>query len=188
MRLSRLLGVLGAAISYPFILVSILFSPWFSIYDNALSDLGNTSLNGSISWVFNAGLIISGFLIACFALTKFVNRIVVRIVSWALPLTVAGVDLDLIGIFPENRGEIHGVVSVIFFTLMILGMLIYGFVSLPLGSQTIRAIAFAFAITSIVIWFAPWPWKGVAIQETLTSIMGSLWLILVAVNRQRASK
>jgi len=188
MRVSRLLGVLGATISYPFILVSIVLSPWFSIYDNALSDLGNTSLNGSVGWVFNAGLMLSGFLIACFALTKFVNRIAVRIVSWALPLAVAGVDLALIGIFPENRGEIHGVVSVIFFTLMILGMLIYSFASRHLASHIIGSIALAFAVTSIVIWFAPWPWKGVAIQETLTSMMGSLWLILVAMNRQRASK
>ncbi|MEM1547135.1 MAG: DUF998 domain-containing protein, partial [Candidatus Methanomethylicia archaeon] len=68
MRYYIVLGVLGAVIAYPFIGISIMLSPWFNPYENALSDLGNIALNGLTAYIFNLGLILSGFLIALFAL------------------------------------------------------------------------------------------------------------------------
>jgi hypothetical membrane protein len=36
-------------------------SPWFNHYNNALSDLGNIAWNGWVAFIYNFGLIFSGF-------------------------------------------------------------------------------------------------------------------------------
>ena len=65
---SRLLGLLAAVSSYPFVPASIILSPWFNFYDFALSDLGNMTVNAPIAYIFNAGIMLSGLFVAAFAL------------------------------------------------------------------------------------------------------------------------
>lgn len=181
MRLYKVLGILGATVAYLFIAISIFASPWFSFYDNALSDLGNTVLHASTTWVFNLGLILSGLFEASFAVLLSLRNSSWKYLAWSFPLVLAGVDFELIGVFSENVGRTHFVVSVIFFSSMILTMLIYGFASRPLGSPSIGVVALVFSVASAVVWFVSWPWRGVVIQETITSVMASLWL-LVCIN------
>ena len=89
------------------------------------------------------------------------------------------VDLALIGFFPENTGWTHFLVSVILFSLMVVTMLVYSYCSWPLGSPRIGAISLAFGIATAIIWFVRWPWLGVAIQETLSCLMTSVWILMV---------
>jgi len=180
MRLQAMVGILGAVAAYPFIAASIVLSPWFDFYNNALSDLGNTALNASTAWIFNSGLILSGGLLACFAALVSLRRRSKEYLSWTVPTTAAGIDLALVGIFPENVGLMHFVVSVILFSLMAIIMLIYSYYSRRLGSPKIGAVGLAFGIAIAVIWFVAWPWHGVAIQETLSCLMTSAWLLLVS--------
>jgi len=105
MKLYRLVGPIGAVVAYPFIIVSILLSPWFNFYDNALSDLGNMTLNGPVALVYNSGLVLSGALVASFAFLVSVKNRSWKYLCWSILLTVAGADLALIGIFPEDAGE-----------------------------------------------------------------------------------
>lgn len=182
MKIHKLLGVLGAVIAYPFIVVSIALSPWFSFYDNALSDLGNIALNGSVAFVYNLGLILSGSLVAMLASLICMKHRSWKYLCWSVLLTIAGVDLALIGVFTEDSGRIHGLVSEIFFMSIILVMLIYGFCSWPLGSPIPRAIALAFSIAPAIVWIVRWPWHGVAIQETITSLMATIWLIILSLH------
>ncbi|MFH0897336.1 MAG: DUF998 domain-containing protein [Candidatus Bathyarchaeota archaeon] len=179
MRLHRVLGILGATVAYFFIAVSIVVSPWFNFYDNALSDLGNTALHSSTAWIFNTGLVLSGIFEASFAFLISRQRPSWKYLIWTVPLSVAGADLAMIGFFPENAGIVHLLVSVILFAFMSMAMFIYSYVSWPLGTPAIGAVALTFGLASVFVWFTQWSWKGVAIQETLTSAMASIWLILI---------
>lgn len=180
-KVYRLLGFLSALAAYPFIGVSMMLSPWFNPYNNALSDLGNIARNGWVAFIYNFGLVFSGLLVALFAiLTSFKYRSW-KYVSWSTLLTAAGFDLALIGFFPEDAGRIHGVVSVIFFVSIILVMLAYGFCSKHLGSPATGAIAILLSVSSIIVWTVRWPWQGVAIQETFASLAASTWLIMVSI-------
>jgi hypothetical membrane protein len=64
--------------------------------------------------------------------------------------------------------------------MIVVALLAYGYVSWLLGSPRIGAVALTFGILSSFIWFIRWPWTGVAIQETVTSRMTAIWLLLVA--------
>lgn len=176
----RVLGVVAALAAYPFILASIVLSPWFNVYDNALSDLGNTITNGRIGYVYDAGLVVSGALVFAFSVLMSRESRDRRILVWTVPLMIAAFDLAMVGVFSENTGHIHAVVSEIFFLMIVVTMLAYSYVSWPLGSPRVGAVALAFGVLSAYIWFSSWPWSGIAIQESVTSGMTAVWLILVA--------
>lgn len=173
-------GIAAALAAYPFILASVALSPWFNLYDNALSDLGNTVSNGQVGYVYDAGLVASGAMILLFAVLLSRGARDRRVLIWTVPLMLAAVDLAMVGVFSENTGHIHGVVSEVFFLMIVVAMLAYSYVSWPLGSPRIGAVALVFGILSAVIWYVTWPWSGVAIQESVTSGMTAVWVILVA--------
>ena len=174
-------GILGVIVPWSSVLTSVALSPWFNIYDNALSDLGNIGRNSPVAYVFNAGLIVSGASIALFAFLLSVKRRSWEFLVWTIPLFFGAANLALIGVFSEDAGIIHGVVSVIFFALIAITAFIYSYASWPLGSPRIGAVALFFGIASAFVWFIPWPWHGVAIQETATALMATVWLILVSI-------
>jgi hypothetical membrane protein len=176
----RILGVIAALAAYPFILASIALSPWFNVYNNALSDLGNTVTNGSVGYVYDAGLVVAGALIFVYALLLLRAAPSLKAAVWTVPLMMASFDLALVGVFSENTGRIHGVVSEVFFAMIVVTMLAFSYVSWPLGSPKVGAVALVFGILSSLIWFTKWPWTGIAIQEAVTSGMTAIWLILVA--------
>jgi hypothetical membrane protein len=175
----KVIGFAAALVAYPFILASIALSPWFNLYNNALSDLGNTVTNGNVGYVYNAGIVLAGIL--SFAFGALLSRGSRRLtLAWTVPFMVAGLDLALVGIFSENTGSIHGTVSEVFFLMIVVAMLAYSYVSWPLGSPKIGAVALVFGILSAIIWYVQWPWTGVAIQEAATSGMTAVFLLLVA--------
>jgi hypothetical membrane protein len=179
----RLLGALSSLIAYPFIASSIALSPWFNTYRNALSDLGNIARNSPVAFIYNLGLIITGLLASSFALLVSIRCRSRRCLGWSIPLLAASVDLSLIGFFPEDAGAIHGVVSVAFFTLIILTMLAYSACSLRLGSRRAGVAAALLAASSIAVWTIRWPWRGVAIQETAAALMASALLMVASLNK-----
>jgi hypothetical membrane protein len=176
----RILGVIAALAAYPFILTSIALSPWFNLYNNALSDLGNTVTNGSVGYVYDAGLVVAGALLFIYAVLLLKASPSRKAAAWTIPLMIASFDLVLVGVFSENTGRIHGVVSEVFFAMIVITMLAFSYVSWPLGSPEVGAVALVFGVLSSLIWFTKWPWTGVAIQEAVTSGMTAIWLILVA--------
>ena len=179
MKLYQVFSIAGTIAGFLLIGVCISLSPWFNFYNNALSDLGNMALHGSTGWIFNVGLIAAGFFEALCAVLLSARRVVWKYLMWTIPLTVAGVDLALIGFFPENTGGTHFVVSVIFFVSLVLTMILYSYASWPLGTPIIGAASIIMGISSIIVWYVSWPWRGVAIQETVTSALAAFWLIIV---------
>lgn len=81
----RIIGVAAAVAAYPFILVSIALSPWFEIYNNALSDLGNTATNGLVGYLYNSGLILAGALVFIFAVLLLKATPRLKLIVWTIP-------------------------------------------------------------------------------------------------------
>lgn len=183
MEYLRILGVFSAVTAYPFIAVSIALSPWFNFYNNALSDLGNIAWNAPVAYVFNFGLILSGSLTVSFALLTSLKHRSWKYLPWSILLTVAGVNLVLIGVFPEDAGIIHRRVSTVFFLSLIVVMLIYSVCSWALKMLVTGMAALIFSIASAAVWTVKWGWDGVAIQETITSLMTTIWLIMVSMQK-----
>lgn len=171
MRLAGFFGIFAPLFGFFMVLAAISLSPWFSWYDNALSDLG---VEGFASVLFNSGLAMTGSLMMMFFLglnELFKGRIVGRVGAF-LFLTSA-LFLISIGIFNETFGSIHFYVSVGFFVSLILSLLILG-VSFAIK----RMMLFAFlSIAAGVVGAAIWSlsWNGVAIPEAVSSLVAGVW-------------
>ena len=180
MRALKSLGIVSGVLPWIFIMTSISLSPWFNIFNDALSDLGNTNFNAPVAYIFDVGLVLSGLLAATFGLVLSIRTKSWKLRIWSIPLTLASANLSLIGAFNEAAGAIHSVVSVIFFLTTIVTLLLFSYVSWPLSAPALGGLSLVFGIFSALIWMAPWPWGGVAIQETVTSAIIAIMLILLA--------
>ncbi|MBT8171460.1 DUF998 domain-containing protein [Candidatus Bathyarchaeota archaeon] len=115
-----LFGFFGPLIAMLFVLISIIFSPWFSFFNNALSDLGH-SLNSEVAHLFNFGLLLSGFFIITYSVTIFKKH--AKYTSYFLLVT--GLSLQLVATFDEVYRSLHFQVSVLFFISIGLTSFIY---------------------------------------------------------------
>ncbi|HYB03336.1 MAG TPA: DUF998 domain-containing protein [Nitrososphaerales archaeon] len=186
------LAITAVVIAYTSIATAILLSPWFNWFNNALSDLGNTSnplnITSSAAWIFDSGLILAGILITLFALLLSRDEHYSwKYVIWVVPLLISTIDLSLIGVFNESFGNIHLVVSIIFFFFTALTLLTYSYVSFPLGTPKTGAVSLILGVLCAAVWVARWPWQGVAIQETVTSLASSALVLLVAIQRVKTT-
>jgi hypothetical membrane protein len=178
-RIYPFIGIAGAVVAYGMIALAISVSPWFSWYNNALSDLGNTALHPSTALVFDSGLASAGVLMTFFGILLSKNNISWKFLVWSIPLTISSIDLTLIGIFNESFGAIHLVVSEIFFVSIALTLFLFSYVSFPIGMPRLGALSLIFGVLSSLVWIARFPWQGVAIQETVTSALAALFVIII---------
>lgn len=187
---SNLRGLIAPLIALVAISLSILISPEFSWFENALSDLGhytrtdlgNFQLVSAI--IFNSGLIITGLLELSYVvpLIKKQNDLVNR-----LGLSVFGISalfLVLIGIFSENFSPTHFLVSVGFFATFPFAMWIVGVGMLRYRNLWWFAIiSVLLPFVSLYVWWGTYagmmPWSGVALPEIITamSAIGWIWII-----------
>ncbi|MDG7000816.1 MAG: DUF998 domain-containing protein [Nitrososphaerota archaeon] len=179
------LAIAAVVVAYVLIATAVLMSPWFNWYNNALSDLGNSAAQRNIvsgaDWVFNTGLIMAGALTTVFGVQlSRESEFSWKYLIWTIPLTIASVDLSLIGVFNESFGSIHLIVSVIFFFFSALTLFLYSYLSFPMGTPRTGAIALVLGILCAAVWVVKWPWSGVAIQETVTSAASAALVILVS--------
>lgn len=106
-------GVLAPIIWFVFYLIAWSQSPWYEFGGHYLSDLGV----GEGAWAFNTGAVIAGYLAIPFSIGLWVTLRP----GW-LPLIgsavgiVTGILLMCIGIFTEDYGSLHFVISGLFFT------------------------------------------------------------------------
>lgn len=182
------LGILGVIIPFLSIITTIAISPWFNIFDNALSDLGNIKRNGQVAYVFNAGLILGGILILLFSVRMLSERIKTPNKYWLISLIISSIFLASIGIFPEDAGSIHLLVSVLFFISLIITLALFFSTMIRTELSYVAYIALAMLIVNILTWLMPWPWKGVAIQETIASLSTAIWLLSFIFNDIRKGK
>jgi len=166
-----LLGLVAPLIAIIFIVVSIVLSPWFSWWSNALSDLGH-SVDSEVAPLFNFGLLLSGFLTILYSITSFRNH--AKYTSYFLVLT--GLSLQLVATFDEVYGSLHFQVSVLFFVAL-------GFASISYVIEKRSVLA----VTALIIGFSSWILygleiysAGIAVPETISSMATVTWVMLSA--------
>lgn len=105
----RLLVLLSVVVPLLFIGLAALSSPWFSLFNNALSDLGHAVKSDSAP-LFNLGLVLGGLLVFTVSLrSPWVNKACNAVLAYS------GFSLILVGVFDEVYGFLHFVVSIMFF-------------------------------------------------------------------------
>ena len=179
-----LLGIIGPIIAISLILISIALSPWFSWQDNALSDLGVSS----VAILFNAGLIICGVFCTIFSIgflistdkKKWLRRI------GSVILCLATIALIGIGVFSEDFGVLHFYFSVVFFVLLLIASLLLG-ASMMMDPELkmVGIIALLVGAFGIIGWLLP-RGHGVAIPEALSSFPAYIWFAILGVKMYRS--
>jgi len=166
-----LFGLLGPLTAIFFVVISIILSPWFSWWSNALSDLGH-SVNSEVAPLFNFGLLLSGFFMIIYSITTFRNH--AKYTSYFL--VIVGLSLQLVATFDEVYGSLHFLVSVLFFAAL-------GFASIIYAVEKRSVVAFA----ALIIGFGSWVLYGVgiysagiAVPETTSSMATFAWIMLSA--------
>jgi hypothetical membrane protein len=176
-RLAGSCGLLGIILVFSCILSAIASFSQFSWLNNALSDLGVQS--GITPFLFNGGLVLSGFLFIVFAfgLDTTVGKSFMAKFGVIL-FILACASLVSIGLFNENFRPTHYLASVAFFVLLPVSMFVI-MVSLWLSRKRLLG-AFTLAIGLIAA--APWVLQfslnyvpNVAIPEFLSGLSGAVW-------------
>ena len=154
---------------YGLIFLAIGLAPWFSWHRNALSDLGHCT-RSNVSVIFNLALILGGWLLTIYSITFL--RTDTKI-SW-LFFAASGFALQLIGVYDEIYRYIHWIVSVAFFVVYDISLLVYSL-------ERRMLVGVLLFIAYIGVWYTYYNGLltvGVSIPEMITSLMVSLPLII----------
>lgn len=181
LKTSGICGILTPIIAFTCILLAISYSPSFNWTQNALSDLGIQS--GITAPLFNYGLISGGIIALIFAsgLFSFLGAKPLGKVG-ATVFTLVAVALTAIGVFPENIEPTHFYVSVAFFMLFPIAMLLIVAALLLSDKKQLGWFTFVVAMIAAVPWVLQFtvPYvEGVAIPETISAVSASMWAIVL---------
>ena len=171
------MGIVAAVLAWVIILASISLNPWFSMFNNALSDLGNTHAN--YYWLYNYGLVLTAALMLLFSFYLLLvseNKVEAMGSSF---VTIASIFLALIGIFHEGSYP-HTFVSEWFFTQMDLAIVTWS-IGLIVGRRLNYGIPLLLLglIAPIPALFIKWP--STAILETYGIIIIDVWAIAATI-------
>lgn len=170
-RKYALFGVVGPLVACAFVGASIMFSPWFSWWNNALSDLGH-SVKSDTAPLFNFGLMLTGFSIIIYSVATFRNH--AKYTSYSL--LVSALMFQLVAAFDEVYGVLHFLVSIFFFVSLGFASIIYA-----VEKKSILALAaFMVGLGSWILYWAGIYSAGVAVPETISSVATISWIILSA--------
>jgi hypothetical membrane protein len=173
-RLAGFSGLFAPGIMLVALWQAISRAPWFSWQDNYLSDLGVAE--GS-ELIFNAGLIVGGmlFLLLISGLRAYLPAR--PAISRALAvLGASAVALACVGIFDEDFGSLHYIVSVLFFSLSAIGLMMLGRTEYKMVSKRRGSLTFAMGLGVALAWALPWPGEGGALPE----MAGAVCIMAVA--------
>jgi hypothetical membrane protein len=180
--------VLAPVLAFTFILVAVGSYPQFSWTANALSDLGVVS--GVTAGVFNSGLIICGVLCLTFAVGLYllVESVIGRVGVFVFAL--ACVSLVAIGTFPESVSPTHYMVSVAFFVLLPISLLVItaGFALKRQAKMAVFTLAEAVvAALPWVLYFTVHYVSGVAVPEAMSGLAGGVWTVVLGYKMLQAA-
>ncbi len=135
-RLLKYSGLLAIVVFVSSIIISATFNPWFSVFDNAFSELGSSTAN--MPYIFNYGLIVFGLLMLLFSIyTIIISSNRVETVSGSF-MVIASFYFMLIGVFPYdlNPPLIHTFVAISSFLIAYLSVIVWGVGSLLAGKRS----------------------------------------------------
>ncbi len=148
-----ILALLSPIIGLGLVFTSIAISPWFNLWENALSDLGR--MGKPSATIFNLGLASSGFLMSSTLLIPCLDN------KRKVILFLTGYFLVLIGVYNESYGSIHFIVSVLFF----IGLMTYLFITGIYDRSILRIITGLSHLAVWITYFAAGIPSGAAIPE-----------------------
>jgi hypothetical membrane protein len=192
-KISGLCGIFSPIVGFICIALAIYFSDWFSWTENWLSDLGGIpgetpiwAARGISSIIFNGGLIIAGIMGFVFAYAirkiRILNTRLGRIGTLLIILDMCA--LCAIGIFPETTGNLHTLVSVMFFFLGAISLLVIGISLRKSSEKTLGGFVTLLCIISICSFpfiFVSRPWGSNAIIEMVPIISISIFAIIFGI-------
>jgi hypothetical membrane protein len=117
--------------------------------------------------IFNNGLIIAGILSTIFGLflVKVLPGTKLSFVGIFI-FIIASISLIGVGVYPETVGDVHIIVSIMFFTLTAVAILIIGIATIK-SSIVLGIILILSAFIVPIVFFMPWPGMSCAIAETI---------------------
>lgn len=167
-KIPHLLGLIGSLIAYIAIGLSIYLSPWFRWESSALSDLGHAQRSG-VAPIFNFGLLASGYIITIYSvksLSKYAKYT-------SISLTFSALMLQAVATFDEIYGNLHFLVSVLFFVSIGFSCIIYSIEK----KSILAALAFTVGLSSWTLYWAGSYKAGVAVPEIISAVAATLCII-----------
>ncbi len=194
-NMSRLSGLVGTVAGlYGLLAVfaaTVLAGAEFSWSRNALSDLGISS----VANIFNYSLILVGILNAVFAvglIQAYARNTLFKI--GGIILVLGGVSLSLVGVLTEDYGVLHMYVSVGYFVLFPIAMIIVGFAFRRNNMQTkgnlailAGAIALIIILAGIALYRADQLGMGFAVPEYAEALVIAAWTIWMGTSLARGN-
>ncbi len=147
-------------------------NPWFSLQNNALSDMG--SLKNPNRWLFNG-------LLMLFAVIAMVPSVVAfkHGLSYLMPLAL--VFLFLVGVFPEEL-PYHAPSAVLFYVLALADIALVG---IKLGRQ--NSVNYLWSVLAVVVFITMLylirarVFKGLAIPELIGASFILAWFVYIGI-------
>lgn len=171
------MGLAAMVLAWVVIIVSISLNPWFNLFHNALSDLGNPRAN--YYWVFNYGLVATAvlmFVFSVYLLLASENKVEAMGSSF---VAVAAIFLALIGVFHEGTYP-HTFVSEWFFAQMDLAV-----VTWSIGLIVGRRLNYGIPLLALGL-LSPLPallikWPSTATLEVYGILIIDVWAVIATV-------
>lgn len=179
----HVIGMMAVFTGVAGLIISIGLAVDFSVQQNALSDLGVA--DGTVAWLFNGTLVVSGALAAVFFGTlvdRFENRY--QRIGGVL-LALAGLSLLAAGLFPSGHA-LHLPASVAFFVAITAGILVGGYGDREHGRSRRATIAFNLVLLHVIAWvFGALTLDGSALPALVGGLVYAIWIILLVIQRGR---
>ncbi len=176
-------GIAAPIVAFACILLAIVSYAQFSWINNALSDLG--VVTGATSNIFNFGLVAAGVLAFVFAiagLLTFVGKSRGGKLG-SVVFAAASIALIFIGVFNESYSPTHYLVSVAFFSLAPIALLILTCAFACNHQYRMAAFTIAVAVAAALPWFLQFAINyvtDVAIPEAVSGLAISAWVVVLA--------
>ncbi len=176
LKLARIAGLIGPLIAYSFIGISIHLNPWFSLKGHALSELGDFRKEiTKYPWFYNLGLIVSGFLMAFFALGLLMKEGMMERIP-AFLILIGSISLSLIGFFPSGT-PLHAPATASFYLLTSIGLFLFAIGMLR--KDLITALIMMLTVISLILLATVPDWDGAAIPELIGAVGISICVFII---------
>ena len=146
-RVAYLLAPLPALLAIP---VAASMSPWWRLWFNAISDLGNPFKSGPIAAaVIDSAYVLTGIILGivsyCYKAFSRAERIL---------LFLVGYTLSIVGVVNESYGPLHFAVSVAFFLTLAACIVAFAVYSITRLRRLLPAILYLAGVAAcIVMWY-----------------------------------
>jgi len=178
-KIAGVCGITSQLIALTMLLVVTINSPWFSWTEHNISVLG---VEGSLTAVFNWGLILTGLFSVIFAISLRKNLLSSRLGQFGIiSLVIGSIALSATGIFPRSIDLPHDVASVVFFLFIILALLLIGTAAITASQMKWGFLSLIAGVIIVALWGIPWTWNGGAIPQLLFCLPWSLWTTVFGV-------